>query len=101
MAKSKKPVAEDKISSVSRSRTLDEMAEFWETHSLTNFDDQTPEVEMTFDASARFSLVNVEPKLMARLRRIARQRGVSVQTLVNIWLRQCADQATEDSRATG
>jgi hypothetical protein len=94
-------MAEDKISSISRSRTLDEMAEFWETHSLADFEDQTHEVEMTFDPSARRSLVNIEPELMTELRRIARQRRVSTQTLVNIWLRQRADQVSRDTRASG
>jgi hypothetical protein len=68
------------------------MAEFWDTHSLADYDDQTYEVEMTFDPAARRSLVGIEPELMDELRRIARQRQVSTQTLVNVWLQQRVDQ---------
>ena len=82
---------EDKVSSVSHSRTLEEMAEFWDTHSLADYDDQTREVEMTFDPSARRTVVNVEPELMADISRIAHERRISVQTLINVWLREYVD----------
>jgi hypothetical protein len=85
-------MAENRVSSISQSRTLEEMAEFWDTHSLADYDDQTYEVEMTFDPAARRSLVGIEPELMDELRRIARQRQVSTQTLVNVWLQQRVDQ---------
>lgn len=85
-------MAEDKVSSISGSRTIEEQAEFWDTHSLADYEEQTYEVEMTFDPSARRSLVGIEPELMSELRRIARQRQVSTQTLVNVWLQQRVDQ---------
>ena len=91
-------MAEDRVSSISQSRTMEEMAEFWETHSLADFEDQTYEVEMTFDSSARRSFVGIEPELMEELRRIAKKRQVSTQTLVNVWLRQRVDQASNDVR---
>ena len=40
---------EDRVSSISKARTLEEMADFWDTHSLADYDEQTHEVEMTFD----------------------------------------------------
>jgi len=92
-------MAEDRVSSISQSRSLEEMAEFWDTHSLADFEEQTHEVAMTFDPSARRSLVGIEPELMKELRYIARQRRVSAQTLVNVWLRQRVDQTRMDVRA--
>ena len=88
-----------RVSSISQSRTLEEMAEFWDLHSLADFEDQTYEVEMTFDPSARRSLVGIEPELMQELRRIAQERKVSTQTLVNVWLRQRVDQVTQHPAA--
>ena len=87
-------MAEGRVSSISHARTLEEMAEFWDTHSLADFDDQTHEVEMTFNPSARRSVVGIETELMAEIRRIAKERQVSTQTLVNVWLRQRVDQMT-------
>jgi hypothetical protein len=72
------------------------MAKFWDEHSLADFEDQTVEVEMTFDPAARRSLVGIEPELMKELERIARQRHVSTQTLVNVWLQQRVDQASAE-----
>jgi hypothetical protein len=82
---------EDKVSSISHSRTLEEMADFWNTHSLADYDEQTYEVEITFDPSARRTVVNIEPELMADISRVARERKTSAQTLINVWLRQYMD----------
>jgi predicted DNA-binding ribbon-helix-helix protein len=68
------------------------MAEFWDTHSLADYEDQTHEVEMTFDRAARWTSVPLEPELWEDLHRVARERRVSLQTLVNVWLRQRVDQ---------
>ncbi|MDI6792608.1 MAG: CopG family antitoxin [bacterium] len=87
-------MAENKVSSISHSRTLEEMAEFWDTHSLADYDDQTYEVQMTFDPSARRTAVNIEPELMIDILRIAHERKISTQTLVNVWLRQHVDRLT-------
>jgi len=46
-------MSEDRVSSISRSRSWEEMGEFWDTHSLADYDDQTYEVEMIFEPSAR------------------------------------------------
>ena len=94
-------MAEDKTSSISQSRTLEEMAQFWDTHSLADYDDHTHEVEMTFVPSARRSLVGIDPELMRDLRHIARKRQISTQTLVNIWLRQRVDQVSSDTIHAG
>lgn len=39
-------MAESRVSGISKFRTFEEMAEFWETCSLADYDDQTYEVEM-------------------------------------------------------
>ena len=85
-------MSEDRVSSISKSRTMEEMADFWDTHSLADYEDQTYEVQMSFAPSARRAYIGIEPELLEELRRIARERRVSLQTLVNVWLRQRVDQ---------
>jgi len=68
------------------------MAAFWDTHSLADYEGEIREVKVTFDASARRTYVGIDPELMADLRRIAKQRRISTQTLINLWLRQRVDQ---------
>ncbi|MCU0502130.1 MAG: BrnA antitoxin family protein [Anaerolineae bacterium] len=84
---------DDKVSSISKARTLEEMADFWDTHSLADYDAQTYEVEMTFDPAARRTVVSIEPELMADISKVAQKRRVSSQTLINVWLRQQVDRA--------
>ncbi len=95
---------DDRVSSISASRTLEEMADFWDTHSLADYDAQTYEVEMSFEPSARRSVVTIEPELMLDISQMARSRNVSTQTLINVWLRQQVDrllaQTTEMEKST-
>lgn len=37
---------EPRLTSISKARTLEEIAEFWDTHSLADYWDQTYEVEV-------------------------------------------------------
>jgi len=83
---------ENKVSSISKARSIEEMAEFWDTHSLADYDDETYEVDMTFDPAARQNYVSIESELMQELRRIAQVRKVSTQTLINVWLRKEVDE---------
>jgi hypothetical protein len=79
-------MADENVSSISKASSLEEMAEFWDTHSLADYDDEIYEVEMTFDQAARRTWIGIEPDLLAELRRIAYERRISTQTLVNLWL---------------
>lgn len=83
---------ENNTSSISKARTYEEMSEFWDTHSLADYEDQTYEVEMTFNPAARRTYVNIEPDLMEDLWAIASERRVSAETLINVWLRQQVDE---------
>jgi hypothetical protein len=85
-------MTDEKVSTISQASTLEEIAEFWDTHSLADYDAETYEVEMTFDPSARRTYVGIEPELLSELRSIARERRITTQTLINLWLRQRVDQ---------
>lgn len=81
---------EDNTSSISGSRTIREMADFWDTHDVSDYHDQTHKVEMTFALETRTHYVAIDPELMARLRKLARQRGISLESLANLWLQERA-----------
>jgi hypothetical protein len=70
--------------SISNADTDDKVGEFWDSHDFTDFDDpDAPDV--TFEASFA---VPVEVELLSAIEEAARQRGVAVETLVNLWLQQ-------------
>lgn len=67
-------------------QTIEEAAEFWDTHDLADYWDLTEEVDFEVDLRHRRYLVALEPDLAERLSTEAHKRGVSAETLVNLWL---------------
>lgn len=69
--------------------SYEEISEFWDTHSLADYWDQTEPA--TFEISPelhRRYLVAVEPDLLNRIRQVVRARGVSTESLINLLLEQ-------------
>jgi hypothetical protein len=73
------------LTSISQARTLDEIADFWDTHSLADYWDQTHEVEFEIRAKRR-RRVTLDPEVYERIEAQARVRGILPETLVNLWL---------------
>ncbi len=81
MNESKKP----QITRISKARTIDEIADFWDTHSLADLGDQTHEVEFEVRAKRRRRVI-LDPEVYAQIATQARTRGILPETLVNLWL---------------
>lgn len=73
----------NKGSSISHATTLEAMGSFWDTHDFTDYDTDTPDVPCSIARA-----VPLEAELWAALERQAQVRGVSLETLVNLWLQQ-------------
>lgn len=71
--------------SISKSTTIEELAYFWDTHSLADYEDQIEEVMFDIRARSRHQ-VALEPDLFARVQQEATTRGVSIETLINLWI---------------
>ncbi len=71
-------------SSISKANSLEKMGEFWDKHDFTEFDDpNAPDVE--FHATVA---IPVEPDLLSDIEELAHKRGINVETLVNLWLKE-------------
>ena len=69
--------------------SYEKAAEFWDTHSFADYWDQTREVkDVKIDLVRRH--FRIDAKLARKIDRIARQRGISAETLVNLWLQERA-----------
>ena len=69
--------------------SYEEMAEFWDTHSLADYWDYTEPAEFEISTHARRRyLVSVDRDLLARLQKLARIRGLSIESLVNLLIEQ-------------
>ena len=78
-------MSENKKTEVSNARTLEEIGDFWDTHSLDDCWDKTREAEFEIRAVHR-RRVTVEPQIYKQIEAEARLRGVVPETLVNLWL---------------
>jgi hypothetical protein len=83
---------ESKRSSTSQASSLEQMGEFWDTRDFTDFDTDAPDVTFTISHT-----VQIEADLLAHIEKQARLRGVSLETLVNLWLQQ---KLAEEASAT-
>jgi hypothetical protein len=80
----------DKLSSLSQSRSLEDMADFWDTHDATDFDALTHEVSMEFELKTRRHYIAIDPEVLAEVREAATARGLSPESLANLWLQERA-----------
>ncbi len=70
-------------------QSYEEIADFWDTHSLAEYWDQTEPAEFEISAEARrHYLVSVDRELLSRVQKLARIRGISTESLVNLLLAQ-------------
>ena len=77
--------SDTQLTSISKARTVEEIADFWDTHSLADYWDQTHEVEFEVRAKRR-RRITLNPEVYAQLEVQARTRGLLPETLVNLWL---------------
>jgi hypothetical protein len=75
-------------SSISKAQSFQETADFWDTHDLSDYWDQTKPVHFDVEIQSETIYYAVEQKLSAQISTIARQRGVSPETLLNLWLHE-------------
>jgi predicted DNA-binding ribbon-helix-helix protein len=68
--------------------SIEEAAEFWDTHSVADYWDETHEVHFDIHVPRRRSSVRLERDLADRLKTLARQQGLSLEDLVNRWLKE-------------
>ena len=71
--------------SISKARTLEEIADFWDTHSLDDYWDQTREAMFEVRAQHRRRIA-LDPDVYTRIAAQAHTRGILPETLVNLWL---------------
>jgi hypothetical protein len=86
-------------SSISQAKSYKEMGEFWDTHDLTEFWDQTEPADFEVDIQSEITYYAIDRVLSAKLAEIARQRGVSAETLLNLWLQEKLQEQQEAQAA--
>lgn len=78
--------------------SVEELGEFWDTHDSADYEDylgaEDVQVEINIPRPATYQ-VAIEKTLMHQLQLTAKKRGVSAETLVNLWLQEKVNQETD------
>jgi len=75
-------------SSISEARSYKEIGEFWDTHDLAKYWEQTQPIEFEIDIKSEITYYPLDKALSAKIRSIARKKGVSPGTLLNLWVQE-------------
>jgi hypothetical protein len=76
------------MSKILQTDSVTELARFWDSHDLTEFEDELEEIrETVFDPGGQNVLhVRLRPEQAATLRRIAQAKGIDETDLVRDWV---------------
>ena len=81
-------VEKERKTSVSKAGSIQEIGEFWDTHDLADFAGRTRSTTFEVDIKKRRFLVVVDPGILREVRKRAVTRGLSSESLVNLWLKE-------------
>jgi len=73
-------------STVSKAATYREIGEFWDAHDLADHWDKTRKADFAIDVETETTYFALDKGLSEKLDTVARERGVSADTLVNLWV---------------
>ncbi len=75
-------------SSISKAETYKEIGEFWDKNDLADFWEQIEPVEFEVEIESQTTYFPVETNLSTKLTAVARQHGISPETLLNLWIQE-------------
>lgn len=75
-------------SSLSEADSYKKIGMFWDDHDLADFWDETREVSFEVDLESETTYYAVEKNLAAEIKALASKRGVTADTLLNLWLQE-------------
>jgi len=76
-------------------KSIEEAAEFWDSHDLADYWDMTSEAAFEVDIQRRVFLTALEAELARKLTECAHKQGVSTETLINVWLSEKLAESTQ------
>ncbi len=75
-------------SSVSKAQSYKEIGEYWDKHDIAEHWEETKPAEFEIDIKSEVTYYAVDGELSAKVHEYARKRGVSPDTLLNLWLQE-------------
>ncbi len=75
-------------SALSKAASYKEIGEFWDTHNLSDYWDKTKKAEFEIDLKSEVTYYALDKFLSEKIQDLARQRGVSADTIINLWIQE-------------
>jgi len=77
-----------KMSAVSKAQTYEDIGAYWDEHDLAEAGKQTRSAAFEVAIKRRRFLVAVDPAVLREVRQRAATRGLTPESLVNLWLKE-------------
>ena len=74
------------VEPIPQDMSIAEASEFWDSHSVADYPSRV--VELEYRPEGRMTFVAIEPTVLHGVERQAKGSGVSVETLINLWLQE-------------
>lgn len=78
----------DNKSTISQAESYREIGEFWDTHDVTDYWDATEPVEFEVDIRSETRYYALDKELAKNVQQIAGRRGITAETLLNLWVQE-------------
>ncbi|MDP6042409.1 MAG: CopG family antitoxin [Candidatus Latescibacteria bacterium] len=78
-------MGDKKVDPIPDNMTIEEASDFWDTHSVADYPSHAVALEFV---EGQTTLVAIDQSLLEQLEDKAKIRGVSVETLVNLWIQE-------------
>ena len=75
-------------SSISRASSYKEIGEYWDTQDLSKSWNKTKKVKFDVQIESEATYYPIEKDLSEKVKSVAKRKGISSDTLVNIWIQQ-------------
>ena len=79
-------------STISKSSSYQEIGEYWDKHDLADIWEQTEQVQFDINIQSERRYFAVEYSISEKIIKIAKRRGISTETLINLWLKEKINQ---------
>ena len=74
--------------SISNARSHKKIAEFWDTRDLSDFWGKTRATDFQVDIQSEVTYYSLDKTLSKKVQSVARNRGISTDTLINLWIQE-------------
>lgn len=69
-------------------KSLEEAAEYWDTHSFADYIEDTEPVEIEVSPTRRRIMVEIDNDILEKLKKVARKKHKGYDKLINSWIRE-------------